>query len=175
MRLVSRLLLGTLAAGLVSAGSVGLRDQQLLKFGFERLRYGSRVSDPVQASQSLARAATALDSIRYPLLETHDVLLYRASVALAQGDPRTAYSKLRRAGNYRHGLALFESWEEYGRVARDPRISLDAVEGKLLYNPCWAGYLDEAARLHRLLGWNGEAERFARRADHLRVPEKPLP
>ncbi|MCG3195692.1 MAG: O-antigen ligase family protein [Candidatus Omnitrophica bacterium] len=175
MRFGQRLLTGILAAGLVSAGSVGLRDQQRLKFGFEEYRRGLSAAEPARASASLSLAAEALDSIRYPLLETHDALLYRASVALAQNDLETALVQLRMAGNYRHGIALFDGWEEYGRLARDPRVTLGAVEGKLLYNPCWAGYLEEAARLNRLLGRHEDAARLTERAERFRVPEKPMP
>jgi hypothetical protein len=79
------------------------------------------------------------------------------------------------AGKYRHSLALYEAWLEYAREKRDTLTSLGAVQGLLLYNPCWAGYHQEAARLLRLMGDADRAEMETREAERLEVPRKPGP
>jgi hypothetical protein len=159
----------------ISASCLGFQGQSLLKRGFEGMMTGMRATNPALGEARLHEAARMLDTIRYPLPETHDRWLYRARIALALGDMRIARATLEQAGNYRHGLALYEAWAEYGRAIRDPKISLEAARGLLLYNPCWAEYHDEAARLLRIMGKREEADKEAKEADRLRVPEKPMP
>ncbi len=164
-----------LGLSLVLVSAVGLRDQRLLKQGYEGFLRGIATPNTEIREDFLQLAGYQLDSILYPLPETHDRWLYRAQVALQVKDLPTAEQALMKAGKYRHTLALYEAWMEYGKQKGDPKISLGAVRGLLLYNPCWAGYHDEEARLLRILGQPEEAEKAEQTANRLRVPEKPGP
>ncbi len=160
---------------LIVVSAVGLRDQRLLKQGYEGLMRGMRISTPILRQTVLQLAGVELDAILYPLPDTHDRWLYRARVAMEQGDLPGAEQALLKAGNYRHTLALYETWLDYAKQIENPKISLGAVQGLLLYNPCWAGYYDEEARLLRILGQPDEAGEANQTASRLRVPEKPGP
>lgn len=169
---VLSILLGLL---LVVISAVGLRDQRLLKQGYEDLMRGMTTSRPGLREVLLQAAGKQLDSILYPLPDTHDRWLYRAQVALQEKDLPVAEQALLKAGEYRHTLALYETWLEYGKQSENPVISLGAIQGLLLYNPCWAGYYDEEMRLLGILGRSDEAKQASQNAKRFRVPEKPGP
>ena len=146
---------------LLALSFVGLRDEGRLKEGFE--------------ARNPERSAEVLDSIRYPLPETHDRWIYRARAAFALGDTEGAKQALLEAGKYRHSLSLYHAWNGYGQAVRDPAISLAAVRGLIRHNPGWWGFHEEAAKLLRLVGEEEEAEVEDAEAKRLWMPEKPLP
>jgi hypothetical protein len=162
-------------AFLLVAAAVGIRDQIRLKRGFEDYRMALGTTDPQNRSLLLQEAANSLDAIVYPLPETHDRWCYRSSIAMEQGDYGGARDFLRRASRYRHSLQLYQLWDELGRRSRSPELSLEAVRGLQIYNPCWSGFHKEAARLERLLGNTEAAVKAEKEAARFHAVEKPLP
>lgn len=150
---------------LLATSALGFFDQARLKAGFEALNRAGKATDLTQRAALLDRAENALDSIRFPVPETHDRWIYRAQVALEKGSIQSAKSALREAAKYRQSLSLYHTWAELGSRLRDPEISLGAVKGLLRYNPCWGPYHEDAARLARLLGKDELAKEFEKNAE----------
>ncbi|MCA9414718.1 MAG: O-antigen ligase family protein [Candidatus Omnitrophica bacterium] len=143
----------------VILGTIGLRDQVALKTGFETSLAAMRLPQVDLREERLNRATEILEGIQYPLPETQDRWLYLSRVRLGLNDPDGALAALEEARKYRHNLALYQAWREYGQAIRSPKVVLDSVLGMIRYNPNWAGYHQEAAELWKLLGNETEAKR----------------
>lgn len=160
---------------LILAGLVGLRDQRLLKQGFEQLLTSQAVQDTGAREKYLQASIQSLSSIHYPLPESHDRWIYLARARLLTNDLNRACESLIMASKYRHSSMLYEVWREVGQRLQDPSLMLEAVRGMQRYNPCWAGFYEDEAHLLRVLGKESEANQAENKAALYRVPMKPGP
>lgn len=157
---------------LILSSLAGLRDQQLLKRGFEQF-LGSRMAGDADSEQkSLQASIRSLSAIQYPLPETHDRWIYLARARMMANDIPGAMSSLEMASHFRHSTALYEVWREIGQQLHNPSMMLAAVRGMERYNPCWAGFYDEEAQILRVLGKETEAKAAEEKANRFRVPPK---
>jgi hypothetical protein len=169
MDLGERVLVVFLGLVFLGTGVLGMRDQALLKQGFTGFSRAVAIPDPALRRATLLTAAEDLDRIAYPLPETHDRYIYRARIAIALGNFAEAEAFLLEAGKYRHSMGLYEAWVDLGTAQRNPSLVLHGLRGLQIYNPAWAPFYEESAKLEELLGNPEEAERDRALAEKYRV------
>lgn len=174
--LARQFLWGAVGVALVVLALLSAHDQVWLKTGFEAMAQASRF--PAQSPRQTAlirHGQESLQQIVLPGLSSHERWIYMARLQFMNNQPEAAEESLLKASRYRHSPELYDTWREIAMAQRDLEKTYRALQGMLLYNPCWSPFHDDAARVAELLGKTDQARQHRLIAEKFRVPEKPGP